>query len=159
MTETPSAGDNHGPAGLGFLLGVAHRERRRAWEAQLADLHITAPQAALLRLVSSHPGRGIRQLARKLATDPMNVQRLADSLADRQLLETRVDPADARRRPLYPTTAGQRLAAVITDRAARAEKHLADQLGSDTYKVLLDGLTQLAHDDRQSQQPCEPPTA
>ena len=98
----PSAGDNHGRSGLGFLLGVTHRERRRAWESQLADLHITAPQAALPRLVSGHPGRGIRLLARKLATDLMNVQRLADSLAHRQLLETRVDPADARRRPLYP---------------------------------------------------------
>jgi hypothetical protein len=92
VAEMPSAGDNHGPSGLGFLLGVTHRERRRAWEAQLADLHITAPQAALPRLVSGHPGRGIRQLVRKLATDLMNVQRLADSLAHRQLLETRVDP-------------------------------------------------------------------
>jgi DNA-binding MarR family transcriptional regulator len=158
VAEMPSTGDNHGRSRLGFLLGVTHRERRRAWEAQLADLHITAPQAALPRLVSGHPGRGIRLLARKLATDLMNVQRLADSLAHRQLLETRVDPPDARRRPLYPTTAGQLLAVVITDRAVRAEKHLADQLGSDTYKMLLDGLTRLTHDDRQSQQPCEPPT-
>uniref|UniRef100_UPI003982FE3F hypothetical protein n=1 Tax=Lapillicoccus sp. TaxID=1909287 RepID=UPI003982FE3F len=36
------------PAGLGFLLGAAHRTRRRVWEATLVDLDLTAPQAAAL---------------------------------------------------------------------------------------------------------------
>lgn len=88
MTATPAADKSPFPAGLGFLLGVAFRERRRDWEARLADLSLTAPQAALLRLVNSNPGRGIRGLALQLATDPMNIVRPADSLAEQQLIET-----------------------------------------------------------------------
>ncbi|MBI1758824.1 MAG: winged helix-turn-helix transcriptional regulator [Actinobacteria bacterium] len=142
--DQAAASHGHGPAGLGFLLGVAHREHRRAWEAELADLNLTAPQAALLRLVTNQPGSGIRQLARQLATDPMNVQRIAEGLTGRGLLESRADPADARRRPLHPTVAGRHLATTIVERSAAVEEQLAGELGGDTYAVLLDGLARLA---------------
>ena len=55
------------PHGVGFLLGVAHRARRRAWEAELADLDLTAPQAAVLRRIAAQPGSGVRRLARAVA--------------------------------------------------------------------------------------------
>lgn len=132
------------PGGVGFLLGVAHREHRRDWETALAGLGLTAPQAALLRLVAHQPGSGIRQLARRLATDPMNVQRLTDALVGRELLVSRPDPADSRRRPLYPTGEGLRLAAAVTELSASTEQRLADSIGAEAYAALLDGLTHLA---------------
>jgi DNA-binding MarR family transcriptional regulator len=159
VTATPPADKSPFPTGLGFLLGVAHRERRRDWEARLADLSLTAPQAALLRLVTSNPGRGIRRLARELATDPMNIARLADSLAERQLIETRADPAGARHRALYPTAADQRLAVVIMDRVAKDEEQVASQLGTDAYAALLHGWTRLVQTHRPLQEPGGPPRA
>ncbi len=98
--------------------------------------------------MTSNPSRGIGRLARELATDPMNIARLADSLAERQLIETRADPAGARHRPLYPTAAGQRLAVVIVDRAAKDEAQVASQLGPDAYAALLHGLTRLVQTHR-----------
>jgi len=136
------------PEGLGFLLGVAHRTRRRAWEAELTDLGLTAPQAALLRLVVAQPGRGVRRLASELRTDPMNVQRVAVTLIAAGLCEHRRDPDDARRRPLHPTDAGIRRSAALADRARRAEQELFGALGPERYHDLCNGLLALVHHDQ-----------
>lgn len=145
---TPSSVNEGGLINLGFLLGVAHRGRRRVWEAQLSDLGVSPPQAALLRLVSRRPGGGIRELAGHMVNDPMIVQRLADTLVGKGLLETRADPTDARRRPLYLTAAGMQLAAIIIDRAAHAEQQLKVHLGQDTYVALMNALSRLVESDR-----------
>lgn len=138
------------PHGVGFLLGVAHRARRRAWEADLADLDLTAPQAALLRRIAAQPGSGVRRLARDLETDPMNVQRVAETLRAAGLCEPRQDPSDARRRPLYPTEKGRRLARAVAHRAERAEQDLIDALDAERYQTLVAGLQTLVDHDRRT---------
>lgn len=133
--------------GIGFLLGAAHRTRRRQWESCLADLGLTAPQAAVLRLIAARPGRGVRHLARQLGTDPMNAQRIVETLIAAGLCEPRTDPADGRRRPLYPTPRGGHLAKTVTGRASKSEQALADALGTSLYRTLVLGLQALiAHD-------------
>jgi len=139
----PGANTELAPKGVGFLLGVAHRARRKVWEAALADLDLTAPQAALLRLIAAQPGQGVRQLARALGTDPMNVQRVAESLLDAGLCEARRDPGDARRRPIYPTRQGMRRAHEIARRAESDEGDLVVALGAERYATLLAGLQAL----------------
>lgn len=141
------------PKGLGFLLGMAHRARRKAWETDLADLDLTAPQAALLRLITAQPGQGVRQLARALGTDPMNIQRIAASLLAVGLCEARQDPGDARRRPLYPTEEGRHLSREIAHRAESAELDLIDALGDENYHILLAGLQALVDHDRRDLDP------
>ena len=136
------------PQGVGFLLGVAHRARRRAWEVSLVDLNLTAPQAALLRLITAQPGLGIRQLARTLGTDPMNALRVATSLVDLGLCESRRDLEDARRRPFFPTDKGSHLASEIARRAACVERELIDALGPESYARLLSNLQALVDLDR-----------
>jgi DNA-binding MarR family transcriptional regulator len=132
------------PGGVGFLLGAAHRRRRRAWERAIADLGLGAPQAALLRLVSAQPGIGVREAARRMATDPMQAQRVASALEAAGLLVSGLDPTDARRRPLRATARGVDLAAELTSRAAVLEADLRQQLGPATYSALLAGLAALA---------------
>lgn len=132
------------PDGVGILLGLAHRARRRAWEARLSDLDLTAPQAALLRLVAAEPGYGVRNLACQLGTDPMNVQRISETLVTAGLCETRRDPLDGRRRPLHPTDEGCRRAAIVTQRGVEAERELARSLGGERYRTLLTELRALA---------------
>jgi DNA-binding MarR family transcriptional regulator len=148
LPAAPSATTDVTPQGLGFLLGMAHRTLRRAWEADLVDLELTAPQAALLRLVAAQPGQGVRQLARGLGTDPMNIQRVAEILRAAGLCELRQDPGDARRRPLYPTDKGSQLAAVVARRALSAEEDLTEALGAELYAMLLTGLRALITLDR-----------
>ena len=136
------------PEGLGFLLGIVQRARRRAWEAVLADLRLTAPQAAVLRLVVAQPGRGVRQLARALGTDPTNATRIAETLCVAGLCEGAQDPHDARRRPLYPTARGRAIADEVESRAEREEERLFAALGARQYRALIDGLTVLLTDTR-----------
>jgi len=50
--------------GLGFRLGCAHRLLRAAWEEAIADLRLSPPQAAVLRMVARWPGCGLREGAR-----------------------------------------------------------------------------------------------
>lgn len=69
-----------------------------------------------------------------------------------------MDPADASRRPLCLTVAGQSIAAVIINRAAEDEEQVASQLGPDAYAALFDGLTRLAQTHRPLQEPGGPPT-
>ncbi|MCU4185126.1 MarR family winged helix-turn-helix transcriptional regulator [Acidiferrimicrobium sp. IK] len=133
-------GEGFGLAGVGFLLGVAHRARRRQWEGRLSDLGLTAPQAAMLRLVTAEPGQGVRGLGRRLGTDAMNAQRIVETLVAGGLCSARRDPADARRRPLYPTDRGTQLAERVAERASDAELHLANTLGADTYRSLTNAL-------------------
>lgn len=149
----PAASIDVAPQGLGFLLGVAHRARRRAWEADLADLDLTAPQAALLRFITAQPGQGVRQLARELGTDPMNIQRVSASLLAAGLCEARHDLGDARRRPFYPTDKGSHLASAVAHRAESAELDLVDALGDERYHALLAGLQALIDHDRHDPDP------
>jgi len=103
-------------AGLGFRIGRTHRAIRGAWEARIADLGLSSPQASVLRAVSEQPGTSLRELARRLHTDPMNAKRLADGLEEAGLLASAGDPADRRRRVLRPTDAGLALSREIQGR-------------------------------------------
>ncbi len=141
--EEESEAGSHGPDGIGFLLGVAHRARRRRWESELADLGLTAPQAAVLRVVAAQPGMGVRNIARRLGTDPMNAQRIAEGLISSGLCLAGRDPLDSRRRPLSVTTKGARVAAEVSSRARRSEFLIAEILGSDAYKGLMEALRSL----------------
>lgn len=145
--------------GVGYLLGVAHRARRRAWEADLADLGLTAPQAAVLRLLAARPGTGVRGLSRALVTDPMNAQRIAATLVAAGLCEVRRDPDDGRRRPLHLTDAGRRLAHLVTNRAEAAERRLATALGAKEYAALSTVLRRLVEMERATRPPRRDPVA
>src|SRR5438045_7434310 len=80
-------------AGLGFRLGRTHRLLREGWEAEIADLEVTAPQAAMLRAICDNPGVGLRQLAARMVTDPMNAKRLADHLESACMTRSTADPS------------------------------------------------------------------
>lgn len=139
--------------GVGYLLGVAHRARRRVWEADLADLGLTAPQAAVLRLLAARPGTGVRGLSRALVTDPMNVQRIASTLLAAGLCEVRRDPDDGRRRPLHLTDTGRRVADLVTTRADATERRLVTALGAKEYALLSIGLRRLVDLERAAKPP------
>ena len=145
------------PTGLGFLLGAAHRARRRAWEASLSDLDLTAPQAAALRSVAAHPGMGLRELSRALVTDVMNARRLGAGLVAAGLCEYRIDLRDARRRPLYPTEAGLEVAEVVARRAVLSEQHLSRVLGPEVHATVVSALRRLTEDTPTSAVPTSAP--
>jgi DNA-binding MarR family transcriptional regulator len=116
---------------LRFRLGRAHRAVRGAWQAHIADLGLTSPQASVLRAVLEQPGMGLRELARRLGTDPMNAKRLADGLERDGLLASRAHPADARIRVLSTTEDGAAKGREVARRAAAWGDALEALLGAD----------------------------
>ena len=130
-------------SGIGFRLGRAHRRLRSAWESRISDLGLTSAQAAVVRAVVEQPGTGLRELARRLHADPMNVKRLADSLERAGLLLSTSDPADRRRRVLLPTPQGTGIAGEIAARAVAWGVRLEGVLGPAgmaSLQALLDRL-------------------
>ena len=123
--ETPSL-----EAGLGFRMGRAHRHLREAWERRIADTGLSAPQAAMLRAICEQPGSGLRELARRVRTDPMNVKRLADHLEGAGLVLSSSAPSRRQRRDLVPTGAGLELAGQVAQRATEWEHLLSRLLGA-----------------------------
>ncbi|MHB8393756.1 MAG: MarR family winged helix-turn-helix transcriptional regulator [Candidatus Dormibacteria bacterium] len=129
--------------GTGFLLGRVHRALRSRWELSLADLGLSAPQAAVLRAAGSRPGTGLRALARVLGTDPMNVRRLALRLERLGLVELRTSNSDARLRMVVVTAQGQQLIAEIGLRAGEQERRMVTLLGPESHSRLRHQLLEL----------------
>ena len=114
---------------LGFRMGRAHRSLREAWGERIADLGLSPPQAAMLRAICEQPGSGLRELARRVRTDPMNAKRLADHLEQVGLVRSMTDPSHRQRRDLAPTEAGLVLAKQVAERAAVWERRLSRLFG------------------------------
>lgn len=117
-------------ADLRFRLGRAHRAVRGAWQTRIADLGLTSPQAGALRAIMEQPGMGLRELARRLGTDPMNAKRLADGLERNGLVVSRAHPVDARIRVLSPTDEGRDLGHEVERRAGEWHRALEALLGA-----------------------------
>ena len=151
--ERAGAGSGRAPAGayagwllesgLGLRLGRVHRMLRGAWEAVIADLGLSPPQAALLRVVAERPGSGLRELARRMHTDAMNAKRLADHLERVGLVSSVSDPGHRQRRVLRPTGKGSAVAGELARRAAAQDRRVASLLspaGLAQLQSLLDRL-------------------
>ncbi len=123
-------------ADLRFRIGRTHRLVRASWESRIADLGVRAGQAGVLRAIAEQPGTGVRELARRLGTDPMNAKRIADGLERDGLVTSGTSPDDARRRVLSATPAGTELAAELARRAAAWERTLVRRLGADDARRL-----------------------
>jgi DNA-binding MarR family transcriptional regulator len=130
-------------SGLGFRLGRAHRLLRDDWEDEIAVLCVTAVQASMLRAICENPGTGVREIARRLMTDPMNAKRVADHLERLGLAESMADASHTQRRGLVPTPKGRAVAAEISARAAAWNRRLARRMGGDDLERLRDLLTRL----------------
>ena len=115
---------------LGFRMGRAHRSLREAWGERIADLGLSPPQAAMLRAICEQPGSGLRELARRVRTDPMNAKRLADHLEQVGLVRSMNDTSHRQRRDLAPTEAGLALAKQVAERAAVWDRRLSRLLGA-----------------------------
>ncbi|MDO8107713.1 MarR family winged helix-turn-helix transcriptional regulator [Isoptericola sp. b441] len=130
-------------AELGFRMGRTHRALRDGWERQLLELGLSAPQAATLRTVVEEPGSGVRELARRTGTDPMNAKRLVDHLERAGLVRSGPDPSHRQRRGVEPTPSGEAMALRIAQLSAAWRHRLSRRLGRDDLDHLLALLSRL----------------
>ncbi|HET9093045.1 MAG TPA: MarR family transcriptional regulator [Acidimicrobiales bacterium] len=131
---------------IGFRMGRSHRLLRDAWAGQIADLELTPPQAALLRVICERPGVGLREAARLLHTDPTNTKHLADHLERTGLVHSEPDPAHRQRRGIHPSKEGLALAREVAGRAHAWHRRLSKLIGTaemDRLQGLLGHLEQV----------------
>ncbi len=128
---------------VGFKLGLAHRRLREAWESRIAELSLSAPQAATLLALSERPGSGIRELSRQTHTDPMNVKRLVDHLEGSGLVTSSTDEVDKRRRVVTVSARGLAVVGRIRAHAVRWQHELGELMGEGRHAELRSLLDRL----------------
>lgn len=94
---------------IGFLLNDTARLFRRAFNARVRDIGITALQWRMLMYLRRY--EGIRQgpLADLIEVEPITLSRMVDRLVEAGLVERRADPADRRAWQLFLTPAASPL--------------------------------------------------
>ena len=132
--------NNPGPArardvplelGIGFRLSRLVRVLRAQWSADLAQLALAPPQAAVLRAVAEHPGCSLRALARVLGAEPMTAKRCVDDLEGRGLLTSAHRGEDRRPRALQLTAAGNSVAVDVGALVRHQDARLSAALGAE----------------------------
>jgi DNA-binding MarR family transcriptional regulator len=92
-----------------LLLQVAFERVHAHFAAAVAELDLAPMQAKALHELDVESPISMRELARRLRSDPSNVTGLVDRLEARGLVERRPDPHDRRIKGLALTPAGARL--------------------------------------------------
>ncbi|MHB8189569.1 MAG: MarR family winged helix-turn-helix transcriptional regulator [Ferrimicrobium sp.] len=122
--------------GIGFTIGAVHRELRARWATSLRPSGVTPPEAAAIRALEAHPNRSLRELARSLHSEPINLARSLDPLLERGLLVVNDDPGDRRKLRYNLTETGENLAVRIRASATRFEADIANIFGQDALDEL-----------------------
>jgi len=124
-------------------MGQTHRVLKETWERQIADLGLSAPLASMLRAICERPGSGLRELARKMRTDPMNAKRLVDHLEHEGLVTSSGATSHAQRREVSPTSDGLARVAGLVERSVALRRQLAQLLGESEVEHLQHLLVRL----------------
>ncbi|MFC4337952.1 MarR family winged helix-turn-helix transcriptional regulator [Salininema proteolyticum] len=106
---------------------------------RLEPLGLTPPDVGLLRLIAREPGRSQRSLATALDVVPSRVVSLIDGLAERDLVERRVNPSDRRNTALHLTEKAEDALAKMRTIGGEHEDDLLDAL-DDGERAQLNGL-------------------
>lgn len=129
--------------GIGFNIARIARTLKSTWSETIADLGITPPHAAILRTIYEANGEiGLREVARRLRADPMNVKRGIDFLEDVGLISS---SASERGRPRFIslTASGVETVLEVIDRITSQEKIFEECLTKDEIYTLSSALAKV----------------
>ena len=128
---------------VGFRLSRVSRNLRHTWSSRLKTLGISPPQAAIIRGLSNYPATSLRELARLLGADPMNVKRCLDDLESLNLVQSGTKKGDRRQRTLTLTFEGQRLAKEVARLAEVHEDWLRSSIPPNELNAFLNAIDSL----------------
>ena len=113
IRTVPESEDLPGRATL--LLARISRRYQREYESAAADLGLTVLQAKALLTVVGEP-LPMRELARRIYSEPPNLTGVVDGLQTLGLVQRRPDPQDRRVKVITATAAGVGVAEGLADR-------------------------------------------
>ena len=123
-TPSPSLLGAPGTAPLPLVLARLGSVAARLSELQVASVRLSALDQLLLVELSSTPGMGQRELARRVMVDPRNLVAVLDSLSESDLIRREEDVDDRRRRIVSLTTAGRSAVTEVLAAGRRLERDL-----------------------------------
>lgn len=134
-----------------FSLGVLNdhlgyfARRLQMWVFQdfiraLAAMDIRPAQYSALAVIEANPGQSQADIAEFLGIERARFVRLLDRLEKRGYTERRPSPNDRRSHALYLTREGQRALKRIKALADEHEARLAQKLGPDKRRLLIDAM-------------------
>jgi DNA-binding MarR family transcriptional regulator len=128
---------------LGYFI-----RRLQVWVFQdfirtLAPIDIRPAQYSVLVVIAANPGLSQSDLADRLGIERARLVRLLDKLERRALTQRLPSRTDRRSHALRLTREGQRVLKLAKMLAARHEARLAERLGSERRKSLMNVLTHL----------------
>ncbi|MEM9694763.1 MAG: MarR family transcriptional regulator, partial [Myxococcota bacterium] len=111
-SATPASDEVLWPAGFAAFikLGVLYQKASRCLARDLRGINLTVAQFDALANLYQHDGVPQNELARRLLVTKGNMTGLVRRLEERDLLERRPDPQDARVHQLYLTEEGRAVA-------------------------------------------------
>ncbi|MGI4857112.1 MAG: MarR family winged helix-turn-helix transcriptional regulator [Janthinobacterium lividum] len=126
----PDAGEGkRGTEGhLGYLLRQAGTVHRVHVEQELADLHVTLPQFAVLTMLGAYPGHSNADLARLALLTPQTLSVIVANLEKRRAVSRRAHAVHGRIQPLDLTQEGRELLAQAKVRVYAVEQALTADL-------------------------------
>jgi DNA-binding MarR family transcriptional regulator len=135
------------PLSLGVLDGHLGYFLRRiqVWVFQdflrtLARLDIRPAQYSVLAVIEANPGLSQSDLADFLGIERARLARMLDRLEKRGLAKRKASPRDRRSHALYLTREGQKGLKRVKALAAQHEANLAEKLGAEKRRVMIDLL-------------------
>lgn len=128
---------------LMLKLKRVHLATRRAFDEALHDFRLTGPQAEILRQVWQLDGIELRVLQERLGITSATLTGICDGLVERELLERRQSPEDARVKQLFLTAHGQALNHELALIAEQTEARLLEGFSSAERALLADWLERM----------------
>ena len=109
----------------------------------LADIGLTPPQYAALKILEAAPGISSAEIARQAFVSAQTMQAIVAGLERRELLVRRARPT-GRVLAAWPTRRGLAALAAARDRAARVEDRTTLALTDEEHRVLIELLRRCA---------------
>ncbi|MCA1401050.1 MarR family winged helix-turn-helix transcriptional regulator [Bradyrhizobium sp. BRP56] len=137
-------GDAGDDIGLDALVGHAGYAVRRfqLWIFQdfiktLATVDIRPTQYSVMTVIGANPGLSQMAVAKRLGIERARLVHLLDSLEDRAFVSRAPSATDRRSHALHLTARGKTALAQFKRLAAEHERHVAEKIGKENRKQLL----------------------
>jgi len=154
-TNGRARANGHAAVDLGVLNGHSGYfiRRMQVWIFQdfirtLASVNIRPAQYSVLVVIEANPGLSQSDVAALLDIERARLVHLLDRLEERGLVQRLRSRADRRSHALFLTRAGRKSLKQIKSLAARHEARVADRLGADNHRLLIEILKNFGNPQR-----------
>lgn len=121
-----------------------HLGARRAFDEALAEYGLTGPQAELIAHICMGDGIEQRAIQERLGITSPTLTGIVDGLVERDLVERRVSPEDARVKQLFLTARGRALSDSLPLTQQRVAARLLEGFSAAECSLLKDWLARVA---------------